>query len=287
MVEMVVIGGGPAGMAAALQCSRSGMEAVLFEKGELGGLLREANLVENYLGFPGGLPGAELCSRFSEQLRRQGVEVRREEVLSLDHDGERFVIRTAEGEERAEMAIMATGTVPSRPGTGLAADGELVFDSVLPLADWRGMSIAVLGGGDAAYDYALRLSAANTVTIVSRSCPRSLPLLRKRAEESPSVSILDRAALTGTRRTGGRLSIDLMHNGSPLALETDALLLAVGRDPADGLLRGPLRDRSESLIKDGVFYIAGDVVNGHRRQAAIAAADGIRAAMGARETRER
>lgn len=285
MVEMAVIGGGPAGMAAALQCSRSGIETVLYERQELGGLLKEANLVENYLGFPGGVSGHELCSLFSEQMRLQGVEVRREEVVSLDHDGELFVIGTACGEERAEMAVLATGTVPSPPGQGLDADQELVFDSVIPLAEREGLHVAVLGGGDAAYDYALRLSAANTVTIISRSLPRCLPLLRSRAEGSPSVSLMDRSALTALRKAEGQVSIELITDGRPSVLEADALLLAVGREPDDALLRGGLGGLSESLIKDGVFYIVGDVVNGPRRQASIAAADGIRAAMGAREAR--
>ncbi len=287
MIEMAVVGAGPAGMAAAVQCRRAGIGAVLFEKDRLGGLLREANLVENYLGFPGGIPGDDLCNIFQEHVIVQGVEVRREEVMLIEHDGESFILVTPLGQYRSRMLTIATGTLPAAARLGLGADNRRVFDSINHLAGVERLSVAVIGGGDAAYDYSLRLAEKNSVTIISRGPPRCLPLLQQRALDNPSIGFLEGRTVLRSIKAEGSVTLVMSHNGEEESLEFDALLLAIGRVPNLLMIGDSLTGSLESLMNNGLLYMAGDVVNGDRRQAAIAAADGIRAAMSAREAKER
>lgn len=287
MIEMAVIGGGPAGMATAVQCRRAGIAAVLFEKDRLGGLLWEANLVENYLGFPGGIPGDELCNTFQEHVKEQNVEIRREEVMLVDHDGESFILVTPLGQYRSRMLTIATGTLPAAARLGLGVDNRRIFDSINHLSEVEGLSMAVIGGGDAAYDYSLRLAKKNRVTIISRGPPRCLPLLRERAMDIPSIAFLEGRTVSRSIKSDDSVAVVMSHQGEEESMEFDALLLAVGRVPNLMMIGDSVSGSLESLMNNGLLYMAGDVVNGDRRQAAIAAADGIRAAMSAREAKER
>src|SRR3989344_2749276 len=94
--DSIIIGAGPAGMVAALQMKRSGLDIVLFEKGEIGGLLRNANCVENYLGFPDGISGKELIRSFQDHLCKHKISIIREEVVEIGKEDAVFSVRTVE-----------------------------------------------------------------------------------------------------------------------------------------------------------------------------------------------
>ena len=101
-------------MICAVQLKRYGIDPLLFERKRLGGLLWNANLVENYPGFPGGIPGPELASRMVEQFHAQSLAARPEEVAGLDHDGQNFLITEGAEPLTAKVLVVATGTKPNR-----------------------------------------------------------------------------------------------------------------------------------------------------------------------------
>ena len=111
---VVIIGGGPAGIAAAGQLYRMGIETVLFEQEALGGLMRQADWIENYPGFPSGIKGEDLARRFCEGLEHRAVDTRKEQVLDLDFTpADRvFTIATDYGRLSAARVIVASGTKP-------------------------------------------------------------------------------------------------------------------------------------------------------------------------------
>ncbi len=107
---VAIIGAGPAGLAAAIQLKRYGIDLLLFEAEAVGGLLRNANLVENYPGFPGGIPGMQLVRLFAEQLQEQGVTVTCARVTGVSEDGGLFRIEAGGQVYHAQILVIATGS---------------------------------------------------------------------------------------------------------------------------------------------------------------------------------
>ena len=113
--DVGIVGCGPAGIGAAIQLTRSGVDCLVFEKARVGGLLLNANLVENYPGFPQGIPGGELAHLMEKHLAVHSVSVIPLEVSSLNTGEGGFTLDTAQGAFRSRIAIVATGTRPKVP----------------------------------------------------------------------------------------------------------------------------------------------------------------------------
>jgi thioredoxin reductase (NADPH) len=285
MIEtrVAVIGAGPAGVAAAIQLQRAGIAPLLIEKQRVGGLLHQANLVENYPGFPGGISGRAFCQRLTRQLRVAGVALEQADVRGLDVGAAHFSLQLADGRQvKAGIVVVASGTMP-RPGSwpGLATiDPRCVFDSVAPLRRRAGLRIAIIGGGDAAFDYAASLAPRHQVWVVHRS-PESacLPLLWQRCREEESITSLPDATIASLAPgTGGR-GVRLEFTGALPPLEVDVLLPAIGRVPATAFFAPGLRSALADLVAQKRLFLCGDVHNGRLRQTALAVGDGVRAAL--------
>jgi thioredoxin reductase len=279
-----VIGAGPAGIAAAVQLARHGVTPVVFERGAPGGLLRTAWLVENFPGFPDGIAGPDLARLLSEQLRASGAELVRDEVTRLDADGDRMICEAGGWTRRFAAVIVASGTRPRGSGVpGVPEEvRDRVFREVAGLWEMEGARITIVGGGDAAFDYAIGLSERNDVTVVMRgSEPRCLPLLEARARGRERVSVMEGAELVSVSAGSGRLQLGL--GGSDEAggreLSADYLVLAIGREPEDAFLSERVRRDTATLEGAGRLLFAGDVRSGIFRQASIAAGQGTHAAM--------
>ena len=284
-VPIAIIGAGPAGIAAAVQLRRSGIGFLLFEKGRVGGLLNEANQVENFPGVPGGVPGRLLASRLKRQLVAAGIRVEKARVTHLAYGGERFTLRTEQETFAADRVILSCGTVPLSPKPPLDAEklrGRM-FAGVLPLLKARGETIAIIGGGDAACDYALSLAGNNEVHILVRSERlRALPLLVERCRRL-GVVLHKNFRLVRVEVLEGDAGMVLHARNDPGkdngGICCQRLLTAIGREPALGFLAQELRAALPELAARKSIFLAGDAGNGGFRQAAIAAADGLRAAM--------
>jgi len=280
---VTVVGGGPAGIAAAVQLQRSGLNPLLVEKEALGGLLRNAFRVENYPGFPGGIGGPSLVRRLEKQAERIGLRVLFDEVLRLDVVGGRFVIETRRRLFRSGIVVVATGT-RAKPRAGLEIDPKArrrVVSEIVTIGNVAGRDIAVIGAGDAAMDYALNLARANRVIVFDRGdSPRCLPLLLDRVLARPRIRYVPRTRIAKVGPAGLR-AIGLEGRGpsGPFRLKVDYLVTAVGREPSRDFITERLDRVSRGGKLRGRLYFAGDVKNGLFRQASIAVGDGVRAAM--------
>jgi thioredoxin reductase len=280
--QAIIIGGGPAGMMTAIQLKRYGLSPRLFEPARLGGLLWNANLVENYPGFPAGITGPGLVARFKDHCKAVGIELTPEKVTLVDYFDDHFVVQSASETYRAEVVVVATGTRPKKfRDDFIPPEVETyVFYEVAPLLGVRGKQIGIIGAGDAAFDYALNMARANRVQILNRGDKiRALPLLVNRSQESPNITYKERVQVQSVGEGMGKLVLNMHRDGDESSLEVDYLIGAIGRkenlpDQGEGLKAG-----EKHLVETGRLYYIGDVRNGIFRQTAIAVGDGLKAAM--------
>ena len=276
---VAIIGAGPAGLAAAIQLKRSGIEAWLFEGEQMGGLLWNANLVENYPGFAGGIPGAQLAQRFIEQATRLKIEATGERVSRLSYQDGLFLVETEQQAYQARIAVIASGTKP-RLLSGCTIDPAIqdrIFYDVYPLLNRKGCRAVIIGAGDAAFDYALNLAGENEVIILSRGEAAScLPLLRERAAANRGITYHPGTRISGLELSEtGLVRVKCSHAQQSLQFQVDFVLCATGREAQLDFMAGLPQAKVERLEKDGRLYLIGDVKNGIYRQTAIAVGDGI------------
>ena len=245
--------------------------------------MRNANLVENYPGFPNGVSGEELVSLFTAHLRRWNVPVIMERVLELDYNDGIFLIRTPNKIYNAEIVIVATGTTPKKPEFVLDLHPELLERVVYEVAEIRNISCArilVVGAGDAAFDYALTLlSLKNDVIIINRGTKiRALPLLVNRAKVR-GVQYYEKTRMVEVMRGYEKpLRVILRTDDREWDVEVDYILVAIGRVPNIDFYSTNLRDVEKKLIAEGKLYVIGDAKGSPLRQASIAVSDGVMAA---------
>lgn len=278
--QILIIGGGPAGITCALQLKRYGLQPLLLEKRELGGLLWNANLVENYPGFPNGVRGEKLIALMKKQLQRLGVELKREEVWNVELEKDEFVVESKNVKRKTKYLVIASGTKSKPLPENISPNArDRVFAEVWPIMETTGKQIVIIGAGDAAFDYALNLSKKrNFVTILNRGeTVKCLPLLFERAAREPRIAYRAGVAVRqiNVDETAARLKVECEAE----AFEADYVLFAIGRVPNLDFLSDEIRQRERELVESGRLCFIGDVKNELYRQVAIAAGDGLRAAM--------
>ncbi|GAB4474153.1 MAG: FAD-dependent oxidoreductase [Anaerolineales bacterium] len=280
---VAIIGAGPSGIAAGVQLTRYGISTVVLEEGSVGGLLRNANWVENYPAFPHGITGLELARRMEEQLYTTGVEWIQQKVIQVHRAGNRFRLMATNEEIVCDFLIIASGTQPRLLSEQQMDQGacKRIFYQVVDLNKPRQAKIAIIGAGDAAFDYALNLAAENEVEILNRTTvKRCLPLLWERAKRVATIHYTPDTELLWVeldRDNGLRLTISC--DGRLETRCVDYLLVAIGREPNLSFLPPAFTQQLELLEASGKCYRIGDVRNGIFRQTAIAVGDGLRAAM--------
>lgn len=276
--DIVIIGAGPAGMTAALQLGRYGLNPLVLEKAKPGGLLNNARRVENYPGFPEGITGPMLVRRFREQILDR-VKILHEKVLTADHKNKKFIIRTDHRTVIARVMIIATGTEPKLLPLAERIRGgkNLVFYEPSGMPKITGKTVAVVGSGDAAFDYALGLAARNKIAILGRGPkPRCLPVLGRQCRINANIKYRANIKIGKIARDRGQFVIRYNRRGS---LSADYLLVAIGRRPNLDFLRPSIRNDRRRLVREKRLWLIGDVKNGSFRQAGISVGDGLRCAM--------
>jgi len=291
--DVIIIGGGPAGMTAGLYTSRAGLRSLLVERGICGGQMVNASLIENYPGFPEGISGFELATSMEQQAARYGLETVTAEITGLVPGQPHRVIST-EGDFEGQTVIIATGSEYSR--LNVPGEGELLGRGVSYCATcdgflFRGQEVAVVGGSDTAITDALELShhASKVHVIHRRDQLRAGHMLSERAFAEPKIgfiwdSVVDEI-LGDDRVTALRLRNVKSQQQS--TLHVDGVFVAVGIKPNSQLLGGIVELNETGHIVaselmatsvDGVF-VAGDVRSNSPRQISTAVGDGATAAM--------
>lgn len=281
--DVIIVGAGPAGLAAAIQLKRYGLKPLIFECSQAGGLLRNANLVENYPGFPQGISGVELVDLFVRQAQNLSIDVIHEEAINVFYRQGVFHTETRNGSYFSKVMVIATGTKPIR-FKNLVIPAELsgrVFYEVFDLYGIEGKCVAIVGSGDAAFDYALNLGKKNQVLLLNRGeHPKCLPLLWERCAQTPSIAYHPDITVCAVKSDGqSGIWLDCQSEAGEIQFHADYLLGAIGREARLDCLAESLRRQEKKLTKQGVFYMIGDVKNGLYRQTSIAVGDGVMAAM--------
>lgn len=287
--DVVIVGGGPAGYAAALYCTRAGFSTLVLEMLGAGGQMATTTQVDNYPGFENGVGGYELAEKMQAGAARFGAETEYAEVSGLDLKADPKVLHTGAGDVTAKAVVIASGAAPRK--LGIAHEEELTGRGVSYCATCDGMFykdkvVVVAGGGDTAAADALHLTKlCKKVYLVHRRdslrAGRSYLEPLQQAENLTFVwnSTID-ALLYGDKLTGIRVTDKA--TGQQTGIDCDGLFVAVGRVPNTAFLEGQVAlddhgyivaDESTRTSLPGVFA-AGDVRTKALRQVVTAAADG-------------
>jgi thioredoxin reductase (NADPH) len=293
--DVIIVGGGPAGLAAGLYTARMDLKAVLLDRGPLGGQLLNTELVEDYPGFESIL-GSELATKMGDHARKFGLEVRDfEPVMEIDVEGGTKVVKLESGEElRAPAVIMAAGGLPRYlevPGEKEFWGRGVSYCAVCDGAFFKGQELAVVGGGDAAVEEGdfLTRYASKVHIIHRRNELRAQPILIDRARANPKIDFILESVV---KQITGKEKVHTVHyeqGGVAKQLPVGGVFIFVGFVPNSGLLKVHIdhdeagylltgRDLQTSV--EGIWAV-GDVRAQLTKQIATAVGDGTTAAVAA------
>jgi thioredoxin reductase (NADPH) len=282
--RIIIIGYGPAGMACAIQLKRMGLQPLVIEKDHPGGMLVNANRVENYPGFPGGIPGPDLVKLFVEQADSFNIESIQDEILDVNYDDGKFKVEGNSGTYKCDILVSATGTSPVVPANfpqELAEKGLIHFD-ITELSQVSGKTIGIIGAGDAAFDYSLTLAEnGNEVVIFNRGNRiRALKALTEKVFINNHIKYLENITLKSLETLSDkRLEAIFKSASGNKKYFMDYLIFATGRKPEDSFFRESLKTNLPNLLKEHRLYLIGDIKNATCRQVSVAVGEGIKAAM--------
>ena len=282
MNDVAIIGAGPAGIAASIYLKRAGIDVTLFEKDNIGGLLLNAHLVENYPGFPDGISGKKLCNLLVEHLKKWKIKTVMNDVKKIEIVNNHFILDNQGKKATFKSVIFATGTTPKILDIPGEQDflGKLVFYEIIDLLPKVKPKncVTVIGSGDAAFDYSLNLADNNVyVELFFRSeKPKCLTLLEKRVKKCSKIKIQSNLEPIQINENQGKpeTRFKSLKTNKEISVISDYVLIACGRKSNKKLLT---KDFDNNNIPG--FIIAGDVKTGQFRQVGIAVGEGIHAAM--------
>jgi thioredoxin reductase (NADPH) len=293
--DVVIVGGGPAGLAAALYTARMDLKTVVIDRGPLGGQLLNTELIEDYPGFESIL-GSELATKMGEHARKFGVAVRDfEPVQEIDVEGKTKVVRLESGEElRAPALIMAAGGLPRYlqvPGEKEFWGRGVSYCAVCDGAFFKGQELAVVGGGDAAVEEGdfLTRYASKVYIIHRRSELRAQPILIDRAKANPKIQFIFEAQVKEIVGDSKVQVVRYEQHGNQKELAVGGVFVFVGFVPNSGLFKVHVNhdeagyivtDRNMQTSVDGIWAV-GDVRSQLTKQIATAVGDGTTAAVAA------
>src|SRR5258706_738172 len=293
-VKVLILGSGPAGLAAALCAARAELEPVVLTGMQLGGQAALTFTIENYPGFPEGLGGSQLGELFQKQAEHFGAKVEFDMAHEVDFSQRPFKVMADSGEYTADSIIISTGANPNQ--LNIPGENELTGRGVSYCATCDGWffkdkKVVIVGGGDSALEEGLFITRyASSVTIIHRREElRASPLLQKRAKEHPKVDFIWDTVVTeaiGTVKLDA-LKLKNIKTGEETVYEADGLFIFIGHTPNTQMFKGKLdmsdlgyvtlNDKMETSVQ-GVFA-AGEAADPHFRQVVTSAGMGAAAAI--------
>lgn len=298
--DILIIGGGPAGLAAGLYAARARMDVILIEKTMCGGQVLIADTIENYPGFPDGIKGPDLAEWMTKQAEHFGLKIESAEVASVEAKSsakEPFTVRLAGGGElKALSIIVATGARWN--SLGVPGEAELTGRGVSYCATcdgplFRGKEVVVVGGGDTALEDALFLTKfADKITIIHRRDRlRATKILQERAKANKKIELClnsTASGIVGKTKVEGVQVKDVL-TGKEKVIKCDGVFILIGLAPNSRPVKGVIKlcpkdyvitDEDMRTSVPGIFA-AGDVRMKILRQVVTATGDGAIAATGA------
>jgi thioredoxin reductase (NADPH) len=261
--DVVVIGGGPAGLACALYCSTEGLKTVLAEREAPGGQAGLSSRIENYLGFPSGLSGADLARRGAAQVRRFGTEVLAPaEAVSLRVDGEYRVVKLSNGQElAAHSVVIATGVQWRRLEVEgmdrLTGAGVYYGAAITESSSCKDEDVYIVGGANSAGQAAMHFSEiARSVTMIVRGASLSKSMshyLSTRIETIPNIKVIPNAEVVAVRGAERLEEITIQHydTGKTESRPAGALFIFIGAEPHTEWLEGVVARDAKGFLVTG------------------------------------
>jgi thioredoxin reductase (NADPH) len=290
--DLIIIGGGPAGLTAAVYAGRAALRALLLGGATPGGQIANTDRVENYPGFPEGISGAELAMRFQSQAEHFVTKLANDFVTEVDFSSSPFTVKTHSETYLGRAVIVATGAYPRR--LGVPGEKEYFGRGVSTCATCDGFfykdrRAVVVGGGDSAIDEGLFLTkfASEVIVIHRRDELRATKSLQERAFANPKMrfvwdsvveEILGQDTVTGVR-------VRNVKTEETSTIETDGVFVYIGLVPGTKLFEGQLELNEQGYIVADAYqrtsvpgvFAAGDVQSPDFRQVVIAAGAGAKA----------
>ncbi len=295
MVEnVIIVGGGPAGLTAALYAARDGFSPLVISGINAGGQLLLTTTVENFPGFVDGVQGPELMDKFKRQAEKFGARFVQEDVTDIDLSSNPYKIKAGTQEFEARTVILATGA--SARWLGIESEAKFIGRGVSSCATcdaafFKNKNVIVVGGGDTAMEDSVFLTRfASSVTIVHRrDAFKASKIMQDKAMSNPKIKVIWNSVveeITGDKKVSG-VKIRNIVNNEVAEMPIDGVFVAVGYKPNTDFLNGklPLDQKGYIITKDEVktdlpgVFVAGDVADHVYRQAITAASSGTKAAL--------
>jgi thioredoxin reductase (NADPH) len=291
--DAVIIGGGPAGLTAALYLCRAGRRTLLLDKDTPGGYIRNIELIENYPGFLDGVPGPRLAAEMFRQAEKYGLHTEPAEATGIEvFSGTRYVSCSRGQGFTTNVIIIAGGSKNKK--LGVPGEAELAGKGVFECAfcdggHYAGKVVAVCGGGDAGITEALYMAKIASKVVVIEATPAltATAVLVDRLTALANVEVRTGTMVTAITGRDSVEAIELSAGDKKEALKVDGVLVHIGLDPVTGYLEGivPLDEHGQVIVNERmeseVPYIlaAGDIRSGSPRQVVAAVGDGAVAAI--------
>jgi thioredoxin reductase (NADPH) len=296
--DLIIIGGGPAGLTAAIYAGRARLKTLIIEKMVLGGQASTAFQIENYPGFPEAVAGHELAQKMADQANKLGVEVLWGGAAELKKEEQSWSVQVDGKPVRAKAVIIATGWENAKlgvPGEAKFRGRGVSYCATCDGAFYKDKNIIVVGGGNSAIEEALFLTrfAAKVSVVHRRDELRADKILAERAKSHPKIYFFWHAVVEEIRgdKNVAEVALKDLVSGKKLIVPVDGVFIYVGSQPNTGFLKGLIKlddhgyiltDEKMKTSAEGLFA-AGDVRAKTLRQIVTAAADGAQAAESARE----
>lgn len=294
--DVVIVGGGPAALAAAVYTCRALLKTVILEKRYLGGQLIGTELIENYPGFPEVITGVDLVQRMEAQAKRFGAEIRYEEVSKLDLENGLKIVTTDTGKYASHVVILAAGADPKKlgvPGEKEFYGNGVSYCATCDGAFYKGKDVVVVGGGDSAITEGIFLTKyANSVKIIHRRDEfRATKIYLDDAFSNPKISVV---LNTIVESINGKEKIEGVTTQNVLTKEKkdfpcQAVFIFIGSLPNTDFLGNLLCVDTGCHIETNIhmetaiegLYAVGDIRKNSYRQIATAVGEGVTAAIAA------
>jgi NADH-dependent peroxiredoxin subunit F len=295
MLDTIIIGGGPAALAAAVYAARQKIKFIVISK-DVGGQVAWSSDVENYLGFS-SIVGIKLAGEFKKHVETNGVKVEMAEVVGIEKKGKQFIVKTPTKNYETKTVLITSGKKPRKLGVKGEEDYEKRGVAYCATCDgpvFSGMNVAVIGGGNSALDAALLLDKyAKKIYVVNLNNQLSGErMLLSKVKKSKKVHIYDNAITKEIKGDGKKVtSLSFEQNGKEFEIKVGGVFVEIGSVPSNSFDKLTKKNQWGEITihtKNGIsnqtsvtgMFAAGDVSSVPEKQVIVAAGEGVKAILG-------